>query len=171
MTSLISHSLGHLQIINQLALPHKTEYVDIRGVEDGHAAIASMMVRGAPAIAVVAALSLSVELNNKELLMNGSAKAAAEFILDKLEFLKTSRPTAVNLFIAARELGDLVQNISTSSSSAHHVITAYQTAAHDMLAKDLADNKAIGQHGAEFILSTSSSSSTHGVSILTHCNT
>ncbi|CAM9489765.1 unnamed protein product, partial [Ectocarpus sp. 8 AP-2014] len=55
------YTRGSLQVLNQLKLPHETEYVDVRGAEDAFDAIKTMMVRGAPLIAIVAALGLAVE--------------------------------------------------------------------------------------------------------------
>ncbi|KAK0320556.1 S-methyl-5-thioribose-1-phosphate isomerase [Friedmanniomyces endolithicus] len=52
-----------LQILNQLKLPHQIEYDDVTGSEDGWNAIKDMRTRGGPAIAIVAALSLAVELH------------------------------------------------------------------------------------------------------------
>ncbi|KAJ2339231.1 S-methyl-5-thioribose-1-phosphate isomerase, partial [Coemansia sp. RSA 2671] len=51
-----------LDILDQLLLPHASTYIDIRTSADGHRAIATMQTRGAPAIAIVAALSLAAEL-------------------------------------------------------------------------------------------------------------
>eukprot|EP00842_Homolaphlyctis_polyrhiza_P006214 jgi/Hompol1/6594/HPOL_003155-RA len=137
-------------------------------------------VRGAPAIAIVAALSLAVELH---VLTQHAAhapfalpRAAAEYIAAKLEFLKTSRPTAVNLFEAAGRLLRIVNAAAETASldvqGASGVVNAYIAAAEAMLAQDIDDNKNIGRFGAEFILARAKES--HGknkVRVLTHCNT
>ncbi len=62
-----------------------------------------MQVRGAPLIAIVAALGLAVQVYLK---MNTfkTAKEASEFIFTSINYLRTSRPTAVNLFVATDEL-------------------------------------------------------------------
>ena len=52
----IRYKRGSLQIINQLVIPAKTEYIDIENVEDGWVAIREMKTRGAPAIAITARL-------------------------------------------------------------------------------------------------------------------
>src|SRR5687767_1051883 len=90
---------GHLEVLDQLQLPHVAIYTQVRSSEEAWQAIKEMRVRGAPAIAIVAALGLATELFElvaaKRL---SSAPAEVEaFILDKLGYLVTSRPTAVNL--------------------------------------------------------------------------
>ena len=52
----IRYTRGSLQIINQLVIPAKTEYIDIENVEDGWVAIREMKTRGAPAIAITGRL-------------------------------------------------------------------------------------------------------------------
>ena len=62
-----------------------------------------MQVRGAPLIAIVAALGLAVVVEGKKSTFS-TVKDAADFILTSIDYLRTSRPTAVNLFVAADEL-------------------------------------------------------------------
>ncbi|KAI6974383.1 hypothetical protein KC329_g11928, partial [Hortaea werneckii] len=63
----VKYKPGSLEILNQLKLPHQEEYDAVRSAEDGWHAIKEMRTRGAPAIAIVAALSLAVELQNTTL--------------------------------------------------------------------------------------------------------
>lgn len=74
----------------------------------------------------------------------------------------TSRPTAVNLSDAARKLRAVVEK-------AEEPVKAYIEAAEHMLEDDVADNKAIGQHGAEWL--TKDLADGEKISVLTHCNT
>lgn len=55
---------GELAILNQLLLPSKVEYIRIGNTEDAWNGIRQMMVRGAPAIAIVGLLSVAVELSD-----------------------------------------------------------------------------------------------------------
>jgi methylthioribose-1-phosphate isomerase len=163
----IRYQPGSLQILNQLKLPHQVEYDDVRNAEDGWHAIKDMRTRGAPAIAIVAALSLAVELQNNT--TSDKAEEVVAFILEKLDYLVTSRPTAVNLADAARKLKKVVENAaSQNGSSGAGVSKAYCDAAAQMLIDDVADNEGIGRHGADWIVKNSSGSN---VSVLTHCNT
>lgn len=64
MTSLeaIKYSRGRLDVLDQLRLPHEHHYDEVSTCEEAFDCIKSMRVRGAPAIAIVAALALAVEL-------------------------------------------------------------------------------------------------------------
>ncbi|MCJ1380984.1 S-methyl-5-thioribose-1-phosphate isomerase [Xylographa soralifera] len=168
----IKYTPGSLQILDQLQLPHKEVYQNIANVEDAWHAIKDMRVRGAPAIAIVAALSLAVELYNKKDLY-GSSRQTKEYIVERLEYLVTSRPTAVNLADAARKLEKRVTEAAAESqdNQCSHVEDSYITAAQDMLIDDVQDNQKIGSHGASWILKLPKADGDRQVSVLTHCNT
>ena len=70
-----------------------------------------MKVRGAPAIAIVAALALAVQISSEELndKLPKSADAVKDLIGQRLDYLKTSRPTAVNLGDAVGKLKVVVK--------------------------------------------------------------
>ncbi|XP_074240639.1 methylthioribose-1-phosphate isomerase isoform X2 [Saimiri boliviensis] len=100
----IRYSRGSLQILDQLLLPQQTHYEAVGSVRQAWEAIRAMKVRGAPAIALVGCLSLAVELQTGA---GGPGLAAlVAFVRDKLSFLVTARPTAVNMARAARDLAD-----------------------------------------------------------------
>eukprot|EP00056_Hartaetosiga_gracilis_P014257 m.240122 g.240122 ORF g.240122 m.240122 type:complete len:364 (+) comp14541_c0_seq1:39-1130(+) len=163
----IKYEDGKLSIINQLKLPLTTEYDDITGVQDGWDAIREMRVRGAPAIAIVAALSVAVELRKKTF---EDVDAVVSFVGESLNHLRTSRPTAVNLFEAATRLEKLCAQLSSvADASVKSVVDGLLTEIEGMMAADIADNRAIGKHGAEAILSHVKEG--ENVHILTHCNT
>ncbi|KAG2182495.1 hypothetical protein INT43_007426 [Umbelopsis isabellina] len=165
----IKYSNGELYVLDQLQLPHLTHFDKVTTIQDGHAAIKEMKTRGAPAIAIVAALSLAVDLQNRYNLGEfDSTSSAVEFVRQSLEYLKTSRPTAVNLFDAAKKLWLIVEERAKIASSSLDIVDTYVKAAETMLEEDVKDNKNIGAHGAKFILENSKSSK---VSVLTHCNT
>ncbi|KAJ2005285.1 S-methyl-5-thioribose-1-phosphate isomerase [Coemansia thaxteri] len=155
-----------LSILDQLLLPHTSTYVDIRSSADGHRAIATMQTRGAPAIAIVAALSLAAELLDPESPLPDKEGDRARVIEARLDYLATSRPTAVNLFDAVRKLKAVVQGAPQELCA--DVVAAYVAAAEAMLKDDVADNRAIGRLGAQFIASRHGAS---GLGVLTHCNT
>lgn len=163
----IRYKHGKLQILNQLKLPHQEKYDEIRNAEDGWHAIKEMRTRGAPAIAIVAALSLAVELQNNTI--SDNAEEVAVFVLEKLNYLVTSRPTAVNLADGARKLKKVVEAaVSANGSDGAAVSKAYRDAAAQMLIDDVSDNKGIGKYGAEWISKIAGGGP---VSVLTHCNT
>ncbi|KAL2553769.1 Methylthioribose-1-phosphate isomerase [Forsythia ovata] len=164
----ICYRRGSLQLLDQRRLPLETIYLDIRDTKDGWTAIRDMVVRGAPAIAIAAALSLAVEASNLET-FNGTSDDAASFLSNKLEYLVSSRPTAVNLSDAATKLKDVIQKAASTASEAQTVFQAYIKAAEVMLEDDVASNKAIGSYGASFLKKQQKDS--EKLSILTHCNT
>lgn len=139
-------------------------------VQNGHAAIKTMKTRGAPAIAIVAALSLAVDVYARS--ENGeftTVDQVVQFLYESLEYLKTSRPTAVNLFDAADKLWALIQSTAKEAKEPVTVVNAYIEAAEQMLVDDVKDNKNIGKFGAQYIIENAKDKD--NISVLTHCNT
>eukprot|EP00584_Thalassiosira_punctigera_P016680 CAMPEP_0172555258 /NCGR_PEP_ID=MMETSP1067-20121228/58324_1 /TAXON_ID=265564 ORGANISM="Thalassiosira punctigera, Strain Tpunct2005C2" /NCGR_SAMPLE_ID=MMETSP1067 /ASSEMBLY_ACC=CAM_ASM_000444 /LENGTH=371 /DNA_ID=CAMNT_0013343773 /DNA_START=19 /DNA_END=1134 /DNA_ORIENTATION=- len=155
-------------VLDQLLLPHETKYVPVLNVEDAWDAIRSMRIRGAPLIAIVAVLGLAVDLTSNEKTLEELAAAddARAFVYEKMEYLKTSRPTAVNLFNAMEELKDIVEKAPSSQEQIVDVIVQHSQY---MLERDVSDNKAIGTHGADDLLSRCSHPD--GIRLVTICNT
>lgn len=169
---------GSLKILDQLQLPHREHYHAISNVEEAWRAIREMRVRGAPAIAIVAALALAIELSSQrctvsEISAPEDTRGAEDSIIKKLRYLVTSRPTAVNLGDAAKKLEDVVRFAGKSPGATKSSIEeAYITAAELMLVDDVLDNKNIGKHGANWILARIEKAYTgQKVSVVTHCNT
>jgi methylthioribose-1-phosphate isomerase len=165
---------GSLEVLDQLLLPGKKEYIRISDQKEAWGVIRSMQVRGAPLIAIVAVLGLAVEVHNMTF---DSVDSAAKFLQDAMVYLRTSRPTAVNLFTATdilREQVDAIVKAETTQAAAD-VVNAYTMAAEEIWAQDLITNKSIGAHGAQFILSLAGISESTPVDrklrVLTICNT
>ncbi|KAL2819957.1 Methylthioribose-1-phosphate isomerase [Aspergillus cavernicola] len=170
----IRYKDGNLSIIDQLQLPFVERYIEVGTSEEGWRTIKKMQVRGAPAIAIVAVLSIASELQglvtqNK---LPSSAEEAEAFIIERLNYLVSSRPTAVNLSDAARKLETIVSTESQSpESTAQEVAAAFIRAAEAMLVKDLEDNKKIGENGARWISANALPTQNSKATVLTHCNT
>jgi methylthioribose-1-phosphate isomerase len=173
-------SPASLLILDQLALPHRSVYLPLLTCEDAHAAIKQMNVRGAPAIAIVAALALAVQLATEA--QNGRVSETADKVKEsigvRLNYLQKSRPTAVNLGDAVGKLKMIVKKAALQpQSTAETVMQAYITAAERMLIDDVSDNKAIGDHGALWIAQNTVAGkrkredSNGELKIITHCNT
>ncbi|RAL08708.1 S-methyl-5-thioribose-1-phosphate isomerase [Aspergillus homomorphus CBS 101889] len=170
----IKYNEGVLTIIDQLQLPYVEQFIEIKTSEQAWHAIKAMQVRGAPAIAIVAALALASELH--QLIADGGLSSVADevrvFIVEKLEYLVSSRPTAVNLGDAARKLELVVSQSAThDGSTGHGVAVAFIKAAEAMLLKDVQDNKQIGEHGAKWIMANAVTAGEGKATVLTHCNT
>ncbi|KAI1703723.1 initiation factor 2 subunit family domain-containing protein [Ditylenchus destructor] len=96
-----------LKILDQLLLPHITEYVDVESVEDAYQVIKKMQVRGAPLIATVGMLGLIVDLRHRVHNLHVMSTAEfLEFVTEKCDMLVSARPTAINL---ANIIGELKQ--------------------------------------------------------------
>lgn len=166
-----------LQILDQLLLPHQTVYVSIGSCEDAFDAIKQMKVRGAPAIAIVAALALATEISavaNKA----QSASEEGEWIIERLQYLKKSRPTAVNLGDAVNKLSRVVRRAAQlSGADAQSVAKQYVETAERMLIDDVSDNMAIGDNGGKWIMEHTKAGSMKAkdaeqeLKIVTICNT
>lgn len=163
----IKYANGKLEILNQLLLPEQFIYEDCSDSVKGWNAIQQMKVRGAPAIAITAALCLACEVNHIKQQM--SLQSLKQFIFDKLDYLCTSRPTAVNLFKMAEQMKFLINKQTdmkySELANSEQLAQFFIDQAIGLLAKDIADNKAIGNFGADCF------SHLNSVKILTHCNT
>jgi eIF-2B alpha/beta/delta-like uncharacterized protein len=131
-----------------------------------------MQIRGAPLIAIVAVLGLAVDLNSNaksidelDAMDENDKDSLLEYIQRKMDYLATARPTAVNVFNALDEL----KNVLSSQSNRASMCQAVVSHAEFMLQRDVSDNKAIGEFGAEAILKTISQDKQ--ARIVTICNT
>ncbi|MFA5928363.1 MAG: S-methyl-5-thioribose-1-phosphate isomerase [Candidatus Margulisiibacteriota bacterium] len=144
--------------IDQTRLPEKLVYVELDSSKTVYTAIKDMIVRGAPAIGIAAAFGMA--LAARELARN--SLSSHKYYLAQLaksgNFLKSSRPTAVNLAWAV----DRMFNVAKSEPKAKVIAALLWEEAVAIWREDIALNESIGKHGAKLIRS--------GMSILTHCN-
>lgn len=166
-----------LEILDQLLLPHQTVYISIESCQDAFDAIKQMKVRGAPAIAIVAALALAVEVSRGEAEPRSAAEES-EWIIERLQYLKKSRPTAVNLGDAVKKLSHVVRRASQSpEADTRSVARQYLETAERMLVNDVSDNMAIGENGARWIMKHTEAGDAkgrdpkHPLKVVTICNT
>ena len=145
-----------LLILDQTLLPDREEWVEVRNVEQAVAVVREMRVRGAPAIGVTAAYAMAIAANHID------APTMARF-LDELDPLAAkiaaARPTAVNLGWSVQRCVDEARACRTPSEARIRLLDL----AHAMKAEDIANNQAIGRHGALLIPADGG--------VLTHCNT
>ena len=147
---------GTVVTIDQSLLPQRLVYLRLRGCKEVAKIIKEMKVRGAPLIGVAAAFGLALTAyHSRERSREGSIKE-----LDaSAELLRSTRPTAVNLFWAIdRVLG----KAHATKGSAAEVSNAVVEEAIKMAEEDVEMNKAIGRNGAELL--------EDGDTVLTHCN-
>ncbi|KAK0119162.1 S-methyl-5-thioribose-1-phosphate isomerase [Cadophora gregata] len=152
----IKYSRGKLEVLDQLKLPHEFVYDQVSTCEEAFDCIKAMRVRGAPAIAIVAALALAVELEAKKDGAN-SKDDLLKFISSRLDYLMGSRPTAVDLSNAIKLLkkqsSEAASNTTTSDSTTAcaNIRQACIDTAEKILDDDLATNRKIGRYGAEYL--------------------
>ncbi|CAI5495575.1 unnamed protein product [Closterium sp. Naga37s-1] len=118
----------------QRKLPHESIYLDVPTTEAAWHAIKDMVVRRAPAIAIAAALALAVEVHQHSVFE--SADAAVKHITDRLDYLVSSRPTAVNLSDAAEKLKRVAEEAAKEEPTPEAVVLATVLAADAMLGDD-----------------------------------
>ena len=170
----IRYARGSLQLLDQLKLPGATVFLAIDDCQACWTAIKDMNVRGAPAIAIAAALALAVELAAAKGRLATPADVAA-FVAEKMDYLNTSRPTAVNLGEAVERLKSLARGLSADMSgdaAAEAIIAECE----GMLASDVAANRAIGAFGADALCAAVAAANPKKpagtpIRVLTHCNT
>ncbi|KXH30092.1 S-methyl-5-thioribose-1-phosphate isomerase [Colletotrichum simmondsii] len=164
----VKYTRGRLEVLDQLRLPHEFHYDEVSTSEEAFDCIKSMRVRGAPAIAIVAALAHAVELHNGSCTAS-SSQDTVTYIDSRLDYLKESRPTAVDLTNAINQLKARIRSAPQDDSKT--VIAAYIEEAEKILQKDLQTNLSIGDHGAQWLREVAGASPDAKVSVLTHCNT
>lgn len=171
----IKYSRNGFTLLDQRQLPFATVYDDIKTVQDVWTAIKEMRVRGAPAIAVSAALGiatharLKVEAQDSDV---ASVDSARKFLTDCLDYVATSRPTAVNLFNAVEIMKAHVASATRAATGAD-LVESFVQMAERMYDEDVAFNEGIMRHGAEHIVRVSgfSPSDAQSINIITICNT
>ena len=146
------------RIIDQTLLPYEFKTVDIKTCDEMYSAIKDMLVRGAPAIGiagvhgmVLAALELGEKIKDKKLFL--------EELNKKAQYLKSSRPTAVNLMWGVDKQMELAKNIN---GSIEEIIKNLKANGIKLENEDIEINKRMGDYGASVV--------PKGATILTHCN-
>ena len=171
-----------IQIIDQLLLPHTEEWIRIDSVNDAYEAIKSMKIRGAPAIASLASLSIASHLSRAL-----KADPSPPFLesLDALEahldpiftHLFSSRPTAVNLGQAIDRLRKVLkQAVVEAGSTTQHVAGLLVKEGRQIAEEDVGRNREMSRHGAEWIIAqvekrSPGASANGGLNVMTVCNT
>ncbi len=146
-------------MIDQRKLPASEVYVRCKTAPEVARAIRTMVIRGAPAIGVAAAMGIALGMRNSK--ATGTQKFAAEF--HKIcELMAATRPTAVNLFWAIDRMRRSFAAGAQAGESVEQIkdrLDAEAAAIHD---EDVASCRAMGAFGAEVVPADAR--------VLTHCN-
>jgi methylthioribose-1-phosphate isomerase len=154
MVETIQWTPAGVVMIDQTKLPLREEYVTCRTYEDVAAAIRNMVIRGAPAIGVAAAMGVALGVLHAD---GRDPDADVERICDTLA---RTRPTAVNLFWALERMKRVYRSLR--GQPVEEIRKRLISEAQQIRVEDIAINQAIGRHGADLV--------PDGKTVLTHCN-
>src|SRR4051812_4097833 len=149
-----------VRMLDQRILPNEEKYLILRSYEEVADAIKKMIVRGAPAIGVSAAMGLALGGGQSV----GTSVADLEFDFDFMcKVMAATRPTAVNLFWAIERMRGVIAK--AKSENVRDVEDIKQRLTEEALLiynEDIEANRAIGLFGGKLI--------PDGATVLTHCN-
>ncbi|MGD1023734.1 MAG: S-methyl-5-thioribose-1-phosphate isomerase [Candidatus Sulfotelmatobacter sp.] len=146
-----------VRFIDQTKLPTEETYVTCTTYEQVADAIQTMVVRGAPAIGVAAAMGIALGAQNSKAETVAELKRDLDQICD---VIGKTRPTAVNLFWAIRRMQEKFERVRIRPIA--QIKRDLVDEAKRMHAEDIAANQAMGRHGATLMPSEGG--------VLTHCN-
>ena len=145
-----------LYLLDQRRLPHEVNYLRCSSAEAISAAISDMVVRGAPAIGVAAAFGVV------RAVLDSSSRQSVDWnhVFQKIEILRSSRPTAVNLMWAIDRMSVVIEACRFLDAS--DVAENCLLEAKKIKLEDIEINRQIGDHGLDVCR--------RGMRILTYCN-
>src|SRR5499425_475953 len=146
-------------MIDQRKLPAQEVYVRCRSAAEVARAIKTMVIRGAPAIGVAAAMGIALGIRMSK--ATGTQKFAAEFY-KICELMAGTRPTAVNLFWAIDRMKRAFAKAVAAGESVDQIKDRLDREAQLIHDEDVASCRAMGAFGAEVVPADAK--------ILTHCN-
>ncbi|HSB29325.1 MAG TPA: S-methyl-5-thioribose-1-phosphate isomerase [Pyrinomonadaceae bacterium] len=147
-----------VRMLDQRLLPTEEKYLMLRSYDEVADAIRKMVVRGAPAIGVSAAMGIALGSNQSV----GTSVADLDddfgYICD---VMSRTRPTAVNLFWAIERMRAAFER-AKALRDVEEIKKALTAEAVAIFEEDMIANRSIGKYGAELI--------PDGATVLTHCN-
>jgi methylthioribose-1-phosphate isomerase len=159
MLPTIAREADAVVMIDQRKLPAQEIYVRCKTASEVAKAIKTMVIRGAPAIGVAAAMGIALGMRKSK--ATGTQKFAAEF-QNVCELMAGTRPTAVNLFWAIDRMKRTFAEVVQAGESVDQVKDRLDREAELIHDEDVAGCRAMGAFGAEVVPADAR--------ILTHCN-
>src|SRR6185295_9571124 len=148
-----------ISMLDQRMLPAEEKYLMLRSYEEVAEAIKKMVVRGAPAIGVSAAMGLALGASQ-------SVGMAVDDLEDDFDYMcqvmSQTRPTAVNLFWAIERMRERFRREKAVTKETEKIKESLIEEAHAIFREDIEANRALGRFGAELL--------SDGDTVLTHCN-
>lgn len=146
-------------MIDQRLLPTEEVYPVFKTYEEVAYAIKEMVIRGAPAIGVAAAMGVALGARDIKTNDPGEFDAAFNHIC---QVIGSTRPTAVNLFWAIERMRNLFAKLKSENVSLDEIRLRLIYESKQMHVEDVAANRSMGKFGAELI--------PDNATVLTHCN-
>ena len=148
-----------VRMLDQRLLPTEEKYLTLRSYEEVADAIKKMVVRGAPAIGVSAAMGLALGASQSV----GTSVADLQYDFDFMcKVMGATRPTAVNLFWAIERMRRSLGKAKAETSDVEEIKQRLVNEALAIFKEDIDSNRALGRFGADLI--------PDGATVLTHCN-
>ena len=157
MIKTLEWTAGGVRFLDQTKLPTEESYATCRTYQEVAEAIRSMVVRGAPAIGVAAAMGVALGVRDSSARNSQELRREFEQIC---QTLAATRPTAVNLFWALERMRGKFEALENQPLG--DIKQALIEEAQRMHAEDIAANIAMGRHGAALMPARGG--------VLTHCN-
>jgi methylthioribose-1-phosphate isomerase len=146
-------------MVDQRKLPGQEIYVRCRSAQEVARAIRTMVIRGAPAIGVSAAMGIALGMRRST--AKGTRQFAVEF--QKIcDMMAATRPTAVNLFWAIDRMKKVFAEGAQAGESTEELASRLEREARLIHDEDVASCRAMGAFGADIV--------PDGARVLTHCN-
>ncbi|MGH7496521.1 MAG: S-methyl-5-thioribose-1-phosphate isomerase [bacterium] len=149
---------GKIRMIDQTRLPEELVYLEIDQLETLAEAIKSLRVRGAPALGIAGAFGVLLSAQSSP---PGDKRAFFAKLADDIEFLRRTRPTAVNLGWALDRLRVVAQ--AHQAASLERIREELQQEAFKLFEENRQTCRRLGRHGAELV--------PQEATVITHCNT
>lgn len=159
MLPTIAWDLDDIVMIDQRKLPAQEIYVRCRTAKDVAKAVTTMVIRGAPAIGVAAAMGIAAGMKRSK--ATGTRQFTVEFN-QTCDLLAATRPTAVNLFWAIARMKQAFGVGALGGESPAELADRLRREADAIHDEDVSSCRAIGDAGAGVV--------PQGARILTHCN-
>src|SRR5205809_3898898 len=135
-------------MIDQRKLPSQEVYVRCKTAAEVARAIKTMVIRGAPAIGVAAAMGIAIGMRRSK--ATGTQKFAAEF-QNVCELMAATRPTAVNLFWAIERMKRSFAAAAEAGESGEQIKDRLDREAQAIHDEDIASCRALGAFGADVV--------------------
>ena len=146
-------------MVDQRKLPGQEIYVRCRTSQEVAKAIRTMVIRGAPAIGVAAAMGIALGMRRST--AKGTKQFAVEF-QKTCDMMAATRPTAVNLFWAIDRMKRTFAERAQAGQSAEELADSLESEARAIHDEDVANCRTMGAFGAALVAD--------GTRVLTHCN-